>query len=132
MTRALRDSVAAAAAIILVGASAWATSYRFAESEPTKSSQVTAAHAEPSQAAGMVVAVSPQWKRDRIVSRVVLMSDSGTPSVFEVPGGSVGGIMMRVGGAPRFSIGERVQVVLRKVGETDHLVGLGTGKEVLN
>jgi hypothetical protein len=81
---------------------------------------------------GHVEAKHSEWRGGRILTRVTLQLESnGSRIEFNVPGGSVHGIAMRVTGMPQFEVGERTRVKLRATGSGLHFLGLESGKVVL-
>lgn len=80
-------------------------------------------------ALGTIEAVTPAWEGRRIVSRVTavmhdsLKGDAGRVVTLHVPGGSVGGVAMRVSGTPTFTAGERSVFFLSKRGDQLRLAG---------
>ncbi len=91
----------------------------------------TVAAVEEQTVTGKVRTTASEWHGQRILTRVTIdIADS--PSVeFLVAGGSVDGITMRVTGAPKFELGQRVRVTVRATETGLRLVGLGTRSEVL-
>lgn len=125
--------IAAAILIVIVvaGARASATTYRVSPEATADSDSGAAVYAASNMTvSGRVRSTRAEWRGRRIVTRVLLEVDGSTVE-FLVPGGTVDGIAMRVSGAPRFAVGEHVQVTLRHTPGGMRLTGLGTGKVVL-